>query len=48
VQAQGEGKGGEAVRRVFEWLDNLDPMTAVLILAGALLLLYVLEWRRRS
>lgn len=35
------------MRHVFVWLDNLDPMTVVLVIAIVLLVLYVVESRRR-
>jgi hypothetical protein len=35
------------MRHVFEWLDNLDPMAVVLVIAIVLMFLYVIERRRR-
>lgn len=35
------------MRRVFEWLDNLDPMMVLLALAVVLLLLYLTGRRTR-
>jgi hypothetical protein len=35
------------MKHVFEWLDNLDPMTVALAIGFVLVFLYGIERRRR-